>query len=125
MKAEPRKLGSREQLDPVAPRISAVEAADAREGLVPFDALLRGFEPVRELVELDGGKAEGRMRLTRGREGLLDADVELPAAVESEPDAASRAQRLRLLELLQTEQFAEVTARLGLAAGRRCDLDVV
>jgi len=65
------------------------------------------------------------MRLSRRREGLLDADVQMPAAAEREPDAASSAQRLRLLELLQAEQIAEKTARLVLAARRRRELDVV
>jgi hypothetical protein len=58
------------------------------------------------------------MRLARRREQLLDADVEL-AAAEREPCAATRAERFRLLELLEAEQVAEEAPRVGLAAGRR------
>jgi hypothetical protein len=65
------------------------------------------------------------MRLLRRRERLLDADVKLAAVAEGEPHAAARAQRLRLLELFEAEQVAEEAARLGLAAGRRCELDMV
>jgi hypothetical protein len=65
------------------------------------------------------------VRLPRRRERLLDADVELAAVVECEPRAAARAERLRLLELLEAEQVAEEAPRLGLAAGRRRELDVV
>jgi hypothetical protein len=65
------------------------------------------------------------VRLPRRRERFLDADVELAAVAECEPRPAARAERLRLLELLEAEQVAEEAPRLGLAAGRRCDLDVV
>jgi hypothetical protein len=65
------------------------------------------------------------MRLPRRRERLLDADMKLSAARQGEPDAAARAQRLRLLDLLQPQQLAEEAPRLGLAAGRRRELDVV
>jgi hypothetical protein len=65
------------------------------------------------------------MRLARGRERILDPDVELAAARECEPGAAARAQRLRLLELLESEQVAEETSRVVLAARRGRDLDVV
>ena len=65
------------------------------------------------------------MRLPRGRERLLDADVELLAVAEREPGAAARAQRLGLLELLEPEQVAEEAPRLGLAAARRRELDVI
>jgi hypothetical protein len=65
------------------------------------------------------------VRLAGGCERLLDADVELAAVAEREPGSAARSQRLRLLELLEAEQVAEEPARLGLAARRRGDLDVV
>ena len=57
------------------------------------------------------------MGFPRRRERLLDTDVELPAD-QREPDAATRAQRLGLLELLQPEQVAEEATRLRLAAPR-------
>ena len=59
-----------------------------------------------------------------GRELLLDADVQLLRS-DPEPDAAAGAQRLGLLDLLEAEQPAEEAARLGLAAGRRGQLDVI
>ncbi|HJQ73397.1 MAG TPA: hypothetical protein VJ814_00825 [Gaiellaceae bacterium] len=65
------------------------------------------------------------MRLPCRNERLLDADVELAAVREREPRAAARAQRVRLLELLQAEQVAEEASRLRLAARRRRELDVV
>jgi hypothetical protein len=65
------------------------------------------------------------VRLARRRERILDADVELAVARECEPGAAARAQRLRLLELLEAEQPAEEAPRLVLAARRGRDLDVI
>jgi len=47
------------------------------------------------------------MRLLRRGEGVFDADVELASAADCKPGAATRAQRLGLLELLQAEQIAE------------------
>jgi hypothetical protein len=47
------------------------------------------------------------------------------AAAEREPRAAARTQGLGLLELLEPEQPPEEAARLVLAAGRSCDLDMV
>ena len=64
------------------------------------------------------------MCLACGRELLLDADVQL-LHPDLEPDAAAGAQRLRLLDFLEAEQPAEEAARLGLAAGRRGQLDVI
>jgi hypothetical protein len=80
---------------------------------------------VCELAELGRGQAERGVGFARRRERLFDADVELAAAFEREPDAAARAQRLGLLELLEAEQVAEEATRLWLAARRRRDLDVV
>jgi hypothetical protein len=65
------------------------------------------------------------MRLLRGRERILDADMELATSAQHEPDPAAGAQRLGLLDLLQAEQVAEEAARLRFAARWRCDLDVV
>ncbi|HLY85710.1 MAG TPA: hypothetical protein VKO84_04245 [Gaiellaceae bacterium] len=115
----------REQLEPVAPWVGRVETADARERVVPLDALARSFEPARELVELLARCPECRVRFARRLERILDADVELAASGQREPDAAARAQRLRLLELLEAEQVAEEAARRRFAAGRRRELDVV
>jgi hypothetical protein len=63
--------------------------------------------------------------LAGGCERLFDPDVELAAAGEREPDAAARAQRLGLLELVQAEQVAEEATRVRLAADRSRELDVV
>ena len=65
------------------------------------------------------------MRLARRRERLLDAYVELASAAEREPRAASGAERLRLLDLREAEQLPEETTRLGLAARRCRELNVV
>ena len=65
------------------------------------------------------------MGLAGGCERLFDPDVELAAAGEREPDAAARAQRLGLLELVQAEQVAEEATRVRLATRRRGELDVV
>src|SRR5215472_1641276 len=113
-----------EQLEPVAPRIGRVEAADARERVVPLDVLARGLEPLRELVEFPARETEGGVRLPGRREGLFDAYMEL-AAAEREPDASARAQWLGLLEFLKTKEAAEEAARLVLAAGRRRQLHVI
>jgi hypothetical protein len=118
-------LRNREHFETVAPRIRRVEAADTRERVVPLDGLVCGLETLGELVQLRGCQAEGRVRLPRRRERILDADVELASATEREPDASSRSQRFRLLDLVQPEQAAEEAARLVLAAGRRCELDVI
>jgi len=63
--------------------------------------------------------------LAGGCERLFDPDVELAAAGERKPGAATRAQRRRLLELLQAEQIPEKAARFRLATRRRGELDVV
>jgi hypothetical protein len=118
-------LRSGEQFEPVSPRIRGVEAADVRERVVPLDARRPRLEPARERVELGGRQAERRVRLARGDERILHADVELAAASEREPDAAARAQRLGLLELLEAEQLAEEAPRLVLASRRRRELDVI
>ncbi|HEY7422179.1 MAG TPA: hypothetical protein VH541_09220 [Gaiellaceae bacterium] len=65
------------------------------------------------------------MRFPGRCELRLDADVQLSAAAECEPCSAAGAERLRLFELLETEQFAEEATRLGLTARRGRDLDVV
>jgi hypothetical protein len=65
------------------------------------------------------------VRLPRRCEGVFDADVELAASCQLEPDAAARAQRLRLLDLLEAEQLAEEATRLRLASGRSRELDVI
>lgn len=114
-----------EQLEPAAPWIRRVETANARKRVVPLDVLACGLEPARELVEVRSGKPERRMCLPCGRERLFDADVELAASVEREPDAAAGAERLRLLDLVQAEQLAEEATRLWLAPARGCELDVI
>ena len=65
------------------------------------------------------------MRLPRRRERVLDADVELTAVGEREPDAPAGAQRFGLLDLRQPEEVPEEAARLLLAARWSRDLDVI
>jgi hypothetical protein len=115
----------REQLEPVAPRIRGVEAAYSGERVVPLDALAGCLEPLPELLELGGRETERGMCLSCRRERLLDADVELSAAVEREPDAAACAQFLGLLHFREAEEVAEEPSRLRLAAGRRRELNVI
>jgi hypothetical protein len=55
------------------------------------------------------------MRLPRGAEILLDADVELLGAA-LKPQPATERERRWLGHLAETEQLAEEAARLGLAA---------
>jgi lipopolysaccharide/colanic/teichoic acid biosynthesis glycosyltransferase len=64
------------------------------------------------------------MRLQRRRERRLDANVQLLVA-GAEPAAASRSERLRLGELLKTEQGAVERARRVLATCRRGYLNVI
>lgn len=64
------------------------------------------------------------MRLPRGGELGLDADVEL-LRTDPKPDPTSVSERLRLLELLEPEQFAEERMGGVLAAGGSSELDVV
>jgi len=61
------------------------------------------------------------VRLARWRERRLDADVQLAAIGQLEPDAAARAQRRRLGQLDQAEQLAVEGARSLLAGRRRGD----
>jgi nucleoside-diphosphate kinase len=65
------------------------------------------------------------MRLARGRERVVDADVQLLSAAEAKPDAAACAERLGLLDLLEAERTAVERARDRLATGRSRYLDVV
>ncbi len=82
------------------------------------DALQAGAQPV------EVGGHEARVCLARGRERILDADVELLRA-RPEPAAAAGPERLRLEQLLQAQQApVEGTCR-ALAAGGRYNLDMV
>jgi hypothetical protein len=84
-----------------------------------------GAEPVGQRVEVgDGADPQARMSLAGGREGLLDADVQLAAAA-AEPRAAARRERGGLRHLAHAEQTAVERARSLLAAGRSGDLNVV
>jgi hypothetical protein len=65
------------------------------------------------------------MRLARGHEALLHADVQLLVLPDRKPDAAALAQRLRLLQLGQAQQLAEEAPGLLLAPGRCGELDVI
>ncbi len=65
------------------------------------------------------------MSLRRRREFVGHPDVELVLAVQLEPDAAPRAQRLGLLDLGEAEQLTEEPSRLGFAAGWRGQLEMI
>ena len=77
---------------------------------------------MRSAVEVRGN--ETGVRLLRGRERILDADVEL-LRTRAKPAAAAGAQLLRLRQLLHPEQAAVERARRVLAARRRRDLHVI
>ncbi len=64
------------------------------------------------------------MRLARGTEVGVDADVELLVA-DGEPHAAAAGKRGGLGDLGEAEQLAEEPPRVGLASGRRGDLNVI
>src|SRR5436190_107281 len=115
--SSPTRSGA-EQLDAVAPRVCRVEAADAWERVVPLHVRAGGPEPLGEAAHVVD--AERRVRLPRGREVRLDADVQL-----LEPDAAAAAQRLGLLDLREPEQVAVERPRRVLAAGRPGHLHMV
>jgi hypothetical protein len=64
------------------------------------------------------------MRLARGPEALLHAEVEL-YAVAAEPAAAARGERGRFRDLVQPEHVAIELAERRLAAGRAGHLHMV
>ena len=79
-------------------------------------------QPPCQAVEVVGNEAG--VRLPRGRERILDADVQL-LPTGAEPAATAGGKSVRLRELGQPEQAAVERARLVLAARRRRDLHVV
>src|SRR5262249_6635149 len=112
------------------PAVAGVEPHEPGEG-VPL-GLVDG-----EAGSRDGGRDgvevvhhEGRVGLAGRHERILDADVDLrrdrsPRVVRAEPGPASPAQRIRLLDLGEPEALPVEATRVGLAAGRAGDLDVV
>src|SRR5207244_13646801 len=93
-------------------RVLAVEAAHAGEPVEPHR--VPGVpQPPRPGVE--PGHEQAGMRLARGPEVLLHAEVELHA-VAAEPAAAARGQRGRLRYLVQPEHVAVELAERWLAA---------
>src|SRR5439155_22352901 len=95
---------------------------DARDRLVRGHVDPPAPQPLGERGEVVDDEAG--MGLARRRERLLHADVQLLRA-RTEPAAAPRSQRRRLLQLLEPEQRDVEAPSLRLAATRRCDLDVV
>src|SRR3954452_10236439 len=109
-------------LEAVSERVVDVEPARFRERLVVLHVAARVDETCAELVELGGDEAG--VRLACGRKRVLDPDVQLLRA-RAKPRAAARAERLRLLDLVEPEQPAVEVARSPLAPPRRRDLDMV
>jgi hypothetical protein len=62
--------------------------------------------------------------LASGDEFRLDANMEL-AIADREPNATSLAQRHGLLHLTQSNEIAEEATGLGLASGRRSNLNMI
>jgi len=76
------------EFDAVAPRIFGVEATRAGDCVVVNHGDAASGERLPQFIEV--GDGEGGMRFFRGREILLDADVQLAIAA-LEPAAAARA----------------------------------
>src|SRR5205823_3752818 len=86
-----------EELEPVPVRVLAVEAAHSREPIIEGHGVPGVPQPPRPGVE--PGHEQAGMRLARGPEALLHAEVEL-YAVAAEPAAAARGQRGRFRDLV-------------------------
>src|SRR5207237_908966 len=82
-------------------------------------------EPLLECAHLEADRRPGDAE-PRGRPGerLPDGDMQL-LCTGAKPAAASRRERSRLRELVESEQPAVEGARLVLTSGRRGKLDVV
>lgn len=118
------KHGSRRlrEFEAITPGIVGVETPDACEGVVPNTADTRVFQDSEQRVDIIYG--ERGMRLCGGAKSFFDANVKLGRA-KLEPAATTRAQRLRLFDLVQLEQAAKEVARLRLASFGGCKLNVV
>src|SRR5207344_2179969 len=114
--------GGFHQLQPVAERIADVTTVEALQRHVVRDAVPGGLDPSSEGLQVL--YQEGRVRLPRRRERLLDTEMYLQVALP-EPDAAARRQLRRLRDLLQPEDRAvEAPGRLLLTRWHR-ELNVV
>jgi hypothetical protein len=112
------------ELETVAPRILGVEVARVRNIVVPDDSRSGCSDAVGERIQGVAGNAQRRMCLAGRHERWLDADVQL-LLTKSEPDAAARLERRRLLDLDETQNVAEVAPGRRLAARRRRQLDMI
>ena len=110
------------QLEPVAERVVDVAAGDTRKRPVGTGLVAGCAQALLERDEIVDDEAG--MRLAGRREGLLDSHMQLLAA-NAEPAAAARRQRLRLRQLLETQQPAVERARRRLTPGRCRDLHMV
>ena len=123
-----------EHLHAVAEAVAAVEAHEAlhRLALGPEDLEACGGDRLRSLLQLgDRADQQRRVRLLRGDERVVDAEVDLrghraPVTGErAEPTSTTAGQRRRLVDLLQAERVAVEAARDVLLVPRHRDLDVV
>jgi len=110
------------KLQPVSPRIVRVKSLDAAERLVPRASHSSAAKPLEKLLDVIDGKR--RMRLGSWPKILLDANVQLPRA-HLKPASASRAQRLGLFNLVESEQPSEKFARCLFTPVRRRNLHMV
>jgi len=110
------------ELEPVSERVGGVEALHSGDPVVlgngDPDSLEAGAER-REVVH-----DEPRVGALGGREGLVDAHVQLLGACP-EPAPATSRERRRLVDLVEAEQLAVEGPRGALAPGGRGHLDVV
>ncbi len=123
--APPRLLAfaTGDQLDPVAEGVAGFEAVVAGDGHGFEDeaaSLLEFGPPVGEVFD-----TIRNVRLARGTiDATLDADVEL-LSPNLQPEAAALPERLRFLDLGQSEHAAIERARNLLLPDRDRDLDVI
>jgi hypothetical protein len=120
----PIESGREQQLDAVAPRVLRVEPPDTGQRIIPNHQLTGISQTLGKHVELTGSHTKRWMRLARGREAILYANVKLllPTA---KPDSAAPTKRLGLLDLHQAKKVPVEPPRLSLAASRSRHLHMI
>ena len=110
------------ELELVPEGIRRLEAPRSRDPFVVGNWYAGGRELRRQRIEIC--RDEARVRLPRGRKGVLDADVQLLGA-GTEPATAIVCERRRLRDLGQPEQARIERPGLRLTPGRRRHLHMV
>src|SRR5579863_2149730 len=110
------------QLQPVAERVSDVKAVVAAKRLVLVGLKARLFEVRAQIAEI--AHQECRVRLLGRTEIAFDAEMQL-LGPQREPYAAAHRQIGGFADLWQAEDAAIEGARLGFAAGRHRELQMI